>query len=197
MTSRTFRPYDPDDLWLLPPSPRAWMPAISARRTSRPSRRWAVPRSSRRIASSMDGPCPPRHAVALRRACRWRTACGAPSGPNPVGVCMLGARPSWSRSLGRSSKGEASASFCCAGCARSGGNGRSSVPRTMSSSSGPPSGIDDDVRGRGCGRWGAARRRCGEPRDRGLRQDSPARTSPNSRSTARIMAQVPQCRTGS
>ena len=37
---------------------------------------------------------PPRHAVALRRACRWRTACGAPSGPNPVGVCMLGARPS-------------------------------------------------------------------------------------------------------
>lgn len=26
MTSRTFRPYDPDDLWLLPPSPRDWLP---------------------------------------------------------------------------------------------------------------------------------------------------------------------------
>lgn len=26
MTSRTFRPYDPDDRWLLPPSPRDWLP---------------------------------------------------------------------------------------------------------------------------------------------------------------------------
>jgi transposase len=26
MTTRTFRPYEPDDLWLLPPSPRDWLP---------------------------------------------------------------------------------------------------------------------------------------------------------------------------
>ncbi len=26
MTTRTFRPYDPDELWLLPPSPREWLP---------------------------------------------------------------------------------------------------------------------------------------------------------------------------
>lgn len=26
MTIRTFRPYDPDELWLLPPSPREWLP---------------------------------------------------------------------------------------------------------------------------------------------------------------------------
>lgn len=26
MTTRTFRPYDPDELWLLPPSPRDWLP---------------------------------------------------------------------------------------------------------------------------------------------------------------------------
>jgi transposase len=26
MTTRTFRPYEPDDLWLLPPSPREWLP---------------------------------------------------------------------------------------------------------------------------------------------------------------------------
>lgn len=27
MTTRTFRPYDPDELWLVPPSSRAWLPA--------------------------------------------------------------------------------------------------------------------------------------------------------------------------
>lgn len=27
MTTRTFRPYEPDDLWLLPPSPQEWLPA--------------------------------------------------------------------------------------------------------------------------------------------------------------------------
>ena len=26
MTTRTFRPYEPDDLWLLPPSPQEWLP---------------------------------------------------------------------------------------------------------------------------------------------------------------------------
>lgn len=26
MTTRTFRPYEPDDLWLLPPAPRDWLP---------------------------------------------------------------------------------------------------------------------------------------------------------------------------
>ena len=26
MTTRTFRPYDPEELWLLPPSPRDWLP---------------------------------------------------------------------------------------------------------------------------------------------------------------------------
>jgi transposase len=26
MTTRTFRPYEPDDLWLLPPSPQDWLP---------------------------------------------------------------------------------------------------------------------------------------------------------------------------
>ena len=26
MTTRTFRPYDPEELWLLPPSPREWLP---------------------------------------------------------------------------------------------------------------------------------------------------------------------------
>ena len=26
MSTRTFRPYEPDDLWLLPPSPRDWLP---------------------------------------------------------------------------------------------------------------------------------------------------------------------------
>jgi transposase len=26
MSTRTFRPYEPDDLWLLPPSPREWLP---------------------------------------------------------------------------------------------------------------------------------------------------------------------------
>ncbi len=26
MPTRTFRPYEPDDLWLLPPSPREWLP---------------------------------------------------------------------------------------------------------------------------------------------------------------------------
>ena len=26
MTTRIFRPYDPDDLWLSPPSPRDWLP---------------------------------------------------------------------------------------------------------------------------------------------------------------------------
>ena len=26
MTTRMFRPYDPDELWLLPPSPRDWLP---------------------------------------------------------------------------------------------------------------------------------------------------------------------------
>ena len=26
MTTRSFRPYDPDDLWLLPPSPQDWLP---------------------------------------------------------------------------------------------------------------------------------------------------------------------------
>jgi hypothetical protein len=26
MTTRTFRPYDPDDLWLLPPPPHDWLP---------------------------------------------------------------------------------------------------------------------------------------------------------------------------
>lgn len=26
MTTRTFRPYDPDELWLLPPSPQDWLP---------------------------------------------------------------------------------------------------------------------------------------------------------------------------
>jgi transposase len=27
MSTRTFRPYDPEELWLLPPSPRDWLPA--------------------------------------------------------------------------------------------------------------------------------------------------------------------------
>ncbi len=26
MTTRTFRPYDPEEWWLLPPSPREWLP---------------------------------------------------------------------------------------------------------------------------------------------------------------------------
>ena len=26
MTTRTFRPYDPEALWLLPPAPRDWLP---------------------------------------------------------------------------------------------------------------------------------------------------------------------------
>ena len=26
MTTRLFRPYDPEELWLLPPSPRDWLP---------------------------------------------------------------------------------------------------------------------------------------------------------------------------
>jgi len=26
MTTRTFRPYAPDELWLLPPSPHEWLP---------------------------------------------------------------------------------------------------------------------------------------------------------------------------
>lgn len=26
MTTRMFRPYDPEELWLLPPSPRDWLP---------------------------------------------------------------------------------------------------------------------------------------------------------------------------
>lgn len=26
MTTWTFRPYDPDDLWLFPPSPLDWLP---------------------------------------------------------------------------------------------------------------------------------------------------------------------------
>ena len=26
MTTRTFRPYEPDDLWLVPPSPQDWLP---------------------------------------------------------------------------------------------------------------------------------------------------------------------------
>ncbi len=26
MTTRMFRPYDPDEMWLLPPSPRNWLP---------------------------------------------------------------------------------------------------------------------------------------------------------------------------
>lgn len=26
MSPRTFRPYEPDELWLLPPSPREWLP---------------------------------------------------------------------------------------------------------------------------------------------------------------------------
>lgn len=26
MTMRTFRPYDPDERWLLPPSPHEWLP---------------------------------------------------------------------------------------------------------------------------------------------------------------------------
>jgi hypothetical protein len=27
ITIRTFRPYDPEERWLLPPSPQAWLPA--------------------------------------------------------------------------------------------------------------------------------------------------------------------------
>ena len=26
MTTRMFRPYDPEELWLLPPSPHEWLP---------------------------------------------------------------------------------------------------------------------------------------------------------------------------
>lgn len=62
-----------------------------------------------------------RPPVGLSVADRMRRT---PSARSAAGPATRGGRPSWSRCLGRSSRGAASGSSCCAGCARCAGNGR-------------------------------------------------------------------------